>query len=55
VPYLRERVVGNLTPGRRNPRAVLRLAAHVPARALLDVLDVAATAASAGSVRVAVL
>jgi GT2 family glycosyltransferase len=55
APYLAERVARNLTPGRRNARALARLAAHLPARAAVDVVDVAATAASAASHRVLVL
>ena len=55
LPYARERVPGNLAPGRRSPQAVARLAAHLPARALVDVVEVLATAASAASHRVLVL
>ena len=46
APYLRERVAANLTPGRRDPRSLARLALHLPARAVIDVVEVAATATS---------
>jgi len=55
LPYLVERVAGNLMPGRRGPRGLVRLAAHLPARALVDAVEVGATAASAASHRVVVL
>jgi GT2 family glycosyltransferase len=55
APYLRERFAGNLTPERRGPRSVARLALHLPARALVDVVEVGATIASAVQHRAAVL
>ncbi len=47
LPYLADAVAGNLGPGRRNPRAAARLALHLPGKALVDVLDTAATTAGA--------
>ena len=51
-PYLQEQFGGNLVAGRRTPAALARLAIHVPARVLVDALEVVATARSAASHRV---
>ncbi len=55
MPYLADMVRGNLVPGRRSPRAVARLAAHLPARFLIDLLEIVGTARAAASHRVAML
>jgi GT2 family glycosyltransferase len=49
TPYLAEQIAGNLAPGRRGPRAVARLAMHLPARALVDSLEVGTTVAGAAA------
>jgi GT2 family glycosyltransferase len=49
LPYIADELAGNLGPGRRNPRAAARLAAHLPARALVDLLDVVATTVGGAS------
>ena len=52
LPYAAEQFGGNVTPGRRNLRALTRLAIHVPGRMLVDLADVASTVRSAAAHRV---
>jgi GT2 family glycosyltransferase len=55
APYLVDQVAGNIRGGRKGPRALARLAMHLPGRTMVDSLEVAATVAGAASHGVAMV